>query len=385
MAVPIFRTRHLNEDKAARYHRLARRASVLSLLLSTGLLGALAFTGGAAALRDMSEAAAAAVPGVFRPYATVAVFVVLLALIHEALALPLAFYRGHLLERRYGLSVQTAGRWRRDRVKSGAIETAFAIGACEVMYAALRYSPAWWWAWTAGILSLVLIVLARLGPVLLLPLFYHFRPLEREALRDRLVSLARRAGARVVGAYEWRLSDRTHKANAALTGLGATRRILLSDTLLAEYSDEEIEVILAHELAHHVHRDIWTGIAYETALLVAGFYGADRALTALSPAAGLSSVSDVAGLPLVLLAAGGLSLLLMPAANALSRAHECRADRFALDITKNPGAFISAIKRLGAQHLAEEAPSRVVEVLFHTHPPLAQRIAAAKAWGATSD
>src|SRR4029079_18291118 len=140
---------------------------------------------------------------------------------------------------------------------------------------------------------------------------YTVKTGNREALRARLVALADRAGARVLGAYEWGLSAKTRKANAALAGLGATRRILVSDTMLAEYSDEEIEVILAHELAHHVHGDIWKGIAFESGLTMAGFYLAARTLAGLSDRAGLRDVSDPAGLPLLLLAAGAVSLVMM--------------------------------------------------------------------------
>ncbi len=143
---------------------------------------------------------------------------------------------------------------------------------------------------------------------MLLPLFYDFKPLERPALADRLVALAERAGARVLGVFEWRLSDRTRKANAALTGIGRTRRILLSDTLLAEHSDDEIEVILAHELAHHVHRDIWTGIALEAALILAGFYLANVALMTFAGSFELMGKADVAALPLLVLAAGAVSI-----------------------------------------------------------------------------
>ena len=114
------------------------------------------------------------------------------------------------------------------------------------------------------------------------------KPLERESLRARLLALAERAGARVLGAYEWGLGDKTKKANAALAGLGATRRILVSDTMLAEYSDEEIEVVLAHELAHHVHGDIWKGIVFESGLILAGFYLASRVLSAARVAARLA-------------------------------------------------------------------------------------------------
>jgi STE24 endopeptidase len=180
--------------------------------------------------------------------------------------------------------------------------------------------------------------------------------------------------------FEWRLSDRTRKANAALAGIGRTRRILVSDTLLADHTDDEIEVILAHELAHHVHHDIWTSILLEAVLIALGFYLADAALARFGTVLGLEGKSDLAGLPLLALSAGAVSLVLMPIANALSRAHERRADRYALDLTRNPTAFIAAMKRLAQQNLAEEAPSTIVRVLFATHPPTSDRIAAARRW-----
>jgi STE24 endopeptidase len=194
------------------------------------------------------------------------------------------------------------------------------------------------------------------------------------------MALADRAGARVLGAYEWGLGDKTKKANAALAGLGTTRRILVSDTMLADYSDEEIEIVLAHELAHHVHGDIWKGIAFESALVLGGFFLAARALDRSVAWLGLEGAADPAGLPLLLLAAGGLSVVMVPAAYAMSRAFERSADQFALELTSNPGAFVSAMRRLAAQNLAEDRPSRVVQWLFYSHPPVAERIAAAQAF-----
>src|SRR5262249_8143950 len=158
-------------------------------------------------------------------------------------------------------------------------------------------------------------------------------------------------GARVMGVFEWRLSDKTKKANAALTGIGKTRRIIISDTLLTEHSDDEIEVILAHELAHHVHRDIWKGIAVGTMLIALGFYLGDRVVGRFADSFGLTGKGDVGALPLLVLAAVAVSLALMPVGHALSRAHERSADRYALDMTRNATAFISAMKRLGAQNL----------------------------------
>ena len=191
---------------------------------------------------------------------------------------------------------------------------------------------------------------------------------------------ARRAGAPVLGAYEWQLGARTRAANAALVGLGRTRRILLSDTLLAGYSEEEIEVILAHELAHHVHGDLWRALGIDALIIAGALLAGHVALHAAVGHHGLEAVADVAGMPVLLLAAAGWSLLALPLVNGLSRTHERRADAFALDLTRNPEAFIAAMRRLGAEHLADEEPSPLVRWLFHSHPPLPERIGAAREW-----
>jgi STE24 endopeptidase len=163
--------------------------------------------------------------------------------------------------------------------------------------------------------------------------------------------------------------------------MGRTRRILLSDTLLADYSEDEIEVILAHELAHHVHRDLWRGIAVQTAALAAGFFIASVLLGALAESLGLRGLSDPAGLPLLLLIGGVWSFAILPVANAVSRAQERAADRYALQATRNVDAFVTAMKRLSQQNLAEEHPSPIVRWLFYSHPPIRERIDAARAFG----
>jgi len=364
-----------NEDKATRYHRLRRQAGLTSTALSAVVLLLLLATGWSASLRDSAAGIAA---GSF--FLTVVVYVALLAILVEVVQLPLAYYEGVSLERRYGLSTQTAARWWLDRLKLTIVGLAFALIGALIVCGLLRWDPERWWIAAAVCFGSILIVLAQLAPVLLLPLFYRVRPLQRQALVDRLVALAERAGARILGVFEWQLSDRTRKANAALTGIGRTRRILLSDTLLAEHSDDEIEVILAHELAHHVHHDIWKGIALEAALLTLCLYVTDRVLEAAVGRFGVADKADVAAMPILVLTAGAVSLALMPLANALSRVHERRADRYALEMTRNASAFASAMKRLGAQNLAEERPSRVVELLFYSHPPIAARLEAARIW-----
>ena len=371
----------MNEDKASRYQRLKRQASVVSLVWTVLLLAGLVWTGWSAAIRDAADAAAGrVVPLAWQPGVTVLCYVLLLTLIHELGSLPLGFYSGFFLERRYDLSNESLAGWARDQAKSLGIGVVLAGAAGGLLYWCIRLSPHHWWLGAGLLFTLMIVGLTNLAPVLLLPLFYSVKPLDRDALRARLLALADHAGARVLGAYEWGLGGKTKKANAALAGLGGTRRILVSDTMLAQYSDDEIEVVLAHELAHHVHGDIWKGMLFESGLIVAGFYLASQALVVLAGPAGLRGVDDVAGLPLLLLAAGAVSVVMLPVAHAMSRAFERRADRFALDLTHNPGAFISAMRRLGAQNLAEDHPSRVVQWLFYSHPPIRDRIAAAQAF-----
>jgi STE24 endopeptidase len=373
----------MNEHRATRYHRLKRQASVASLVWSALLLGGLVITGWSARLRDAAEAWAPHA-GPLHDITVVLLFVVILSVLHQAAGFPVAFYSGFLLERRYDLSNETFRGWLADQAKSFSIGLLLGGGAAELIYASMRGWPADWWLASGVVFIALIVVLTNLAPVLLLPLFYPVKPLDRDTLRSRLLALAERAGARVLGAYEWGLGAKTKKANAALAGLGSTRRILVSDTMLADYSDDEIEVVLAHELAHHVHGDIWKGIVFESLLVIGGFYAASLVLQLAAGRAGLRGVADVAGLPLLLLTAGAVSLVMVPIAHAMSRRFECSADRFALDITRNPGAFISAMRRLGAQNLAEEQPSRLVKWLFYSHPPMRDRIRAAQAFAEMS-
>jgi STE24 endopeptidase len=371
----------MNEDRATRYHRLKRRAGIVSLAWSVLLLVGLLWTGWAIAVRTRAESIATHLgPASWHPGLAVICYVVLLSLLNEIGGLPIDFYRGFVVERRYELSNQKIGSWLIDQIKSYGLGLILGCGAASLTYWLIRLSPDGWWFPAGIVFAALILMVTNLAPVLLLPVFYQVRPLEHPALRVRLVTLAERAGARVVGAYEWGMGAKTKKANAALTGLGGTRRILISDTMLSEYSEDEIEVVLAHELGHHVHGDIWKGIVLECVLILAGFYLAARLLSALASSIGLRDSADVAGLPVLLLAAGGVSFVMMPFAHAMSRRLERRADRFALDLTRNPSAFISAMRRLAAQNLAEEHPSRLVQWLFYSHPPILERIAAARSF-----
>ena len=368
-----------NEDKSTRYHRLRRRTSLLDTTAQAVLLVAMVASGVSAAVRTAVESIVGTglVPLVF-------VYVVVMAVVFELVHLPFAFYHGVVLERRYGLSTESTARWFADHLKAAALVLGALTAAGIFVAWLLRLSPVHWWLLASIGFAAALILLARCAPVLLLPLFYDVRPLAHETLRERLLALAAKAGTPALDAYEWRVGDRTTRANAALVGIGRTRRILVSDTLLAGNSNEEIETVFAHELAHHVYGDVWWALAFEIALIALGCYLADVVLARSTGALGLEGKDDIAGLPLLAVIGGTVSFVLTPVANALSRAHERRADRYALETTRNSDAFISAMRRLAATNLAEENPSRFVEALFHTHPSTTARIEAARAWAVGS-
>lgn len=371
----------MNEDKSSRYHRQRRLATLLSLAITAAWLFAFIVSGVSGMLRSWAERLGGPASDGFAEYVvSVIVFTLVLFAIEEVLGFPLSYYRGFAIEHRYGLSRESFREWMRDHAKATAVGVVFSLVAAVAVYAGIYVTPTWWWLIAALLATIAAIVLTNILPTVILPLFYRLEPLDRAALRDRLVALADAQGIRAIGVFVWGLGEKTRKANAALVGLGRSRRILLSDTLLAEYSDDEIEVILAHELAHHVHHDLWKAIGLEAVIAVAAAWAADFLRRAVGPVFGFTGPQDLAAMPLHLLGAGVVSVLAMPVANAFSRRNERSADSFALKLTARCESFVSAMKRLGAQNLAEPRPSALTQLLFYTHPPLEDRIAAAEAW-----
>ena len=180
------------------------------------------------------------------------------------------------------------------------------------------------------------------------------------------------------GIFELNLSKTTRKANACLCGLGRTRRVLVSDTLLTAYPPEEVEVVLAHELGHHRLRHIGILILVSTAATGVGCFWVDRAIRRLISPLGLTGLDDLSVLPLTALGLFLAGLLLLPLTQGISRFLERQADRFALQQTGNPQAFIATMRRLAGQNLAEIDPPRWVEWLLYDHPSIRKRIALAE-------
>ena len=312
----------------------------------------------------------------------VAGFAIVFGGILVVLNLPLSFYEGFVLPHRFGQSTQNLRGWIIDQVKAGVISAILGLLLIEIIYAVLRAYPAVWWLWAAGILLLFNVILANLAPVLLFPLFYKFQPLGEQYadLETRLLQLADKVKTKVRGVYKFDMSQRTKAANAALTGLGNTRRIILGDTLLGEFTSDEIEVVLAHELGHQVHKDIPIGILIQSAITLLGFYLASIGLSRGASTLGFSGPADIAALPLLGLIFGAFGLVTMPLTNAYMRWRERKADEFALHTTGNGPAFASAMTRLANQNLAQVDPPGWEEFLFHSHPALRKRIAMAQAF-----
>jgi STE24 endopeptidase len=268
-----------------------------------------------------------------------------------------------------------------DELKGWVLGLVLATFLSELVYALIRMSPQYWWIIGWLVFIGLFIFFAQIAPVVLFPLFYKFAPLQNDELKARLVRLGERSGTRVRGVYEWKLSEKSKKANAALTGLGNTRRIILADTLLENYSNDEIEAVLAHELGHHVHGHMIKMIVVQALVTLAGFWAANEVLRyAIDEQRMFQHLADFANLPLLALVASGLSLLLMPALNAYSRFTERQADLYCWQCVADVTPYISAMEKLGKQNLSESHPSRIVELLFHSHPPISKRIAAAEAW-----
>ena len=310
----------------------------------------------------------------------VAGFMLVFGGIYFLIDLPLGYYSGFVLPHRYDLSTQTLTGWIGDQVKGVLVGGILGLLVIEIIYYVLRVSPNLWWLWASLILLFFNVILANLAPVLLMPLFYKFVPLEEEHadLVARLLNLAERAGTRVRGVYKFDMSRRTKAANAAITGLGNTRRIILGDTLIEEFTGDEIETILAHELGHQVHRDIPIGILVESVITLVGLYLASLGLEWGVTTLGFAGVSDVAAMPLFVLVMGAYGLLVMPLGNAFSRWREIRADEYALKMTGKGEAYASALTRLANQNLAEADPEPWVESLLYSHPALGKRIAKAE-------
>jgi STE24 endopeptidase len=357
--------------EAERYHGLQLWLGLGGFALRLAFLIVVLVSGAAVVLAEVAATFSD------RWWAQVLIVALALGGAQAVVALPLGWVRGFWLPRRFGLLHQPIGAWLGDRAKAAGLGGALGLAGLLLVYGLLRATP-WWWLVAAAAFFLVGIALAALFPVVIMPLFYTLTRLADPALERRLLALAERAGVAAIGVWVVDQSRKSRTANAAVVGLGRTRRIVLFDTLAAGFREEEVEAVLAHELAHHVHGDLRRGLLVQGALTLATFGLAAWLLGAGVGHWGITGVADPAGLPWLALVFLLLGAVQLPLANAFSRRIERQADDFGLALTRDPAAFIAAMERLGTLNLAERRPHRLKEILLYSHPALDRRIARAR-------
>jgi STE24 endopeptidase len=366
----------LDVAKAKRYSRTKLAVLLLSTLWSVARLAWFASDRRAARLK------ASIARGVPDGRLTAPAFFTVTMAFSWLSSLPVAYVAGYQVERRFGLTKQSTSGWLGDQAKALLLGLLLQTPLLTAAYAVMRRRPRDWWLIIAGASVPLTVALSNLAPVLVMPLFNRFQPLRDEALAARVRELAARSGVRISDVYEMDMSRQSEKPNAMFTGLGNTKRIVLGDTLLAGFSPDEVEAVVAHELGHQVHGDIWRLIGFGAA---AGF-GIAWLLSQIAPAVvrrtrertGVSEVADEASLPQLTLLMTAMGLVLMPVQAAFSRAMERRADRFAVALTRNGDAYSRAMEGLAAQSLADPDPPRPVVVMLYSHPPIVERIRAAR-------
>src|SRR5256712_2813602 len=294
-------------DEPRRYESVKQLIGVSKFVLDVAVLLFLLASGWSIRIRSFAQMLSGS------NWLRVMIYMIIVGGLLKAIDLPFSYYSGYVLEHRFQLSRQSLAAWMKDQLKALAIAAPLTIAAVEIIYLLLRVDSKFWWIYASIVFIALAIVMANLAPVLLLPLFFKFKPVENPDLQNRVDRLARRTGKRICGIFEWSLGEKTRKANAAVVGWGNTRRIIVSDTLLKNFSGEEIEVVMAHELCHHVKNHIWYGMAAQSVLTIVAFYAAHRVMAPVSRPFGLNGIDDVANFPLMALAMTTLSLAARPA------------------------------------------------------------------------
>lgn len=308
-----------------------------------------------------------------------ALYLALFLVLYSLAFLPISYYGGYMVQRRYGLSRQRPREWLVDWAKGSLLGVVLGLVASWSFYFIAQTFPGdWWWIY-AALLAGGVVLLTYITPYVIVPLFFQMRPLEDQALAERIRQLAERAGTRVAMVCSLDFSRRTAEGNAAVMGFGSSHRVVLADTLLHTFPPRDVEAVVAHELGHHVHGDIWIGMGLQAATIFIGLALAGRLLQPALDALGAGPLTGAPAFPAILLLGLAYSMVAMPFLNAVSRALEWRADLFAIRLTGRPQDFANAMRRLAKQNLIEYRPPRWVELLLATHPPIYRRIALAEA------
>src|SRR5690554_3825557 len=312
------------------------------------------------------------------PYIIFLAFVLIPGLAALIIFAPVNFYSGFYLEHKYNLSNQTLLKWLYENFKGMVVSLVIGIPILLFFFYVLNKFGSLWWLPLAIGLFIISVVLGRIAPVIILPLFYKLTPIEDENLKERIERLAKDAGIKVGNVYKFDMSKNTKKANAAFTGIGKSKRIILGDTLLENYTADEIETVIAHEMGHykkkHIIKNIIIGTfsSFLTLFLIAYLY--ENTIGWF----GFNSITDIAALPVLSLWAAVIGLIQNPLSNILSRKFEYEADEYAVTATYKPLPYISTLNKLTEQNLGDKNPHPFVEWFFYSHPSINNRINAIK-------
>ena len=304
----------------------------------------------------------------------IAIYIFFVLTAYDLISLPLEFYTSHTFEHKYHFCTQTVVNWFKDHLKSYILNMGFAILIVEGIYWAIRAFPTIWYLIVSVFAIMLIIILGHLSPILLTPLFFKLKKIEEDnELAQRLLRMCKKVNTKVKGVYEINFSSKTTKANAYLTGLGNTRRIVIADNLLENFTVDEAEVVFAHELGHHIHRDILKLILWSGLMCLGGFYFVSIILEKVSLYLRYG-ISDIANFPILALSMSILLFLFGLPFNFYSRKREKAADYFALKITKKADAFTTSMAKFTNRDLADAYPHPLIEFLFYHHPSIGKRI-----------
>jgi len=361
--------------KAKQYSRRKTQLTIVQLFLTALFLIIMLFSGASLFLKEL-------VAGWIRNfYLQVGLYLVIFGGIHYLLFLWLDFYGGFLLEHKFLLSNQTVLGWLKKSAKKGLLSLLVFLPAVEVLYFFLRHFPNHWWLLTTGAWFLLTVVLGRITPALIIPLFYKCKPIGNRELKERLLELSKNCSVAIKEVFEIQLSKDTRKANAAVAGIGKSRRILLGDTLLHNFSDEEIEAVFAHELGHVRLLHTWKILGFGAVTSLVSFYLTFLLFRTGTSLLGFDEIHDISAFPLLAFILMVVGLVLMPLQLGYSRHLEKQADMFATGHTEKPESLASALTKLASQNLIDPAPSRLEELLLHDHPTMSKRLDYTRASG----
>lgn len=362
----------LRESESKVYSLIKIRLSVIGFIVNFIILGIFAFSPVSLRIVEHLEFY------FINPYIQYFLFVIIFSVVISLAGLPIDYYGSFIIEHAFGLSNQTHAQWLAEQAKSAAVSLCIGIPVAFVFFYFLRITGTQWWIYFSAFVFVCAIVLAQLAPLIIFPLFYTFTPLEEGKVTEKIMLLMQQHNIRIKGIFSFNMSKDTKKANAGFAGMGRTKRIILSDTLLEKFTADETLIIFAHELGHYIKKHILKNIAVSGIVIFTSFYVCSTLYSWTIHRYGFLLPQDVAAIPILLFYLSAFSFIIMPLSNMLSRYFERQADRYAITVTRKPKAFISAMERLAKLNLSDKNPHPIVEFLFFSHPSLSKRIEAAK-------